>query len=71
MCIRDSLAGGHQFVGEDVLRVLQDHLGLTGSGGAHGDDILLVGGGGDGVDGSGVSVDQMCIRDSLTIVRRE
>ena len=53
----DGLAGGHQLVSEDVLRVLQDHLGLTGSGGAHGDDVFLVGGGGDGVDGSGVGVD--------------
>ena len=53
----DGLAGGHQLVSEDVLRVLQDHLGLTGSGGAHGDDVFLVGGGGDGVDGSGVRVD--------------
>ena len=52
----DGLAGGQQLVGEDVLRVLQDHLGLTGSGGTHGDDVFLVGGGGDGVDGSGVSV---------------
>ena len=53
----DGLAGGQQLVGEDVLRVLQDHLGLTGSGGTHGDDILLVGGGGDGVDGRGMRVD--------------
>ena len=35
----------------------QDHLGLTGGGGAHGDDVLLVGGGGDGVHGGGMRVD--------------
>src|SRR5699024_1249649 len=38
-----------ELVGQDGPGVLQDGARLPGGGGAHGDEVLLVGGGGDGV----------------------
>ena len=49
------LTGGQQLVGQDGAGVLQDLPGLAGRRGAHGHEILLVGGGGDGVHAGGVS----------------